>query len=143
MDKIVEELITGLIQRIERLEQRIQKLEATKPYRKNTTRGPGKATEGQLNYIKGLEKDLGIQGEDYSMLSKQEAGNYIEKLLAEKNKRKNNQQEIKTSSDKGISKPNPKVSDAPHDLRDPHADTFESKPLSQEEIDERGEEALL
>jgi len=138
MDKIVEELIMGLIQRIERLEQRIQKLEAIKPYKKNTNKGLGKATEGQLNYIKGLEKDLGIHGEDYSMLSKQEAGKYIEKLLAEKNKRKNNQQSSanvrKEGSLREVNIPEGESSSA---------DTFESKPLSQEEIDEIGEGALL
>jgi len=152
MDKIVEELIKSLIQRIEGLEQRIEKIESYKQHcKKNTTRGLGQATPGQLKYIKGLEKDIGIQGENYSMLSKQEAGDYIEKLLEEKNKR-DNQQEKKDktdSSNESYLEPRNRTGEGnkfehmPDSADNLPADLFDSKPLIQKEIDEIGEEALL
>jgi polyhydroxyalkanoate synthesis regulator phasin len=123
MDKILEEIIKSLINRIEKLEEKINQIGKF-----NKKSGSGQATPGQLNYIKGLLKNLGIQGEDYSMLSKQEAGDYIEKLLEEKNKRKNQE------------KPN----EFPKKVHEQIAEgSYDQNPLSQEEIDEIGEEALL
>lgn len=150
MDKITEELINSLIQRIEGLDQRIKKVEGKwQHFKKNTTRGPGQATTGQLSYIRGLEKDLNIEGEDYSMLSKQEAGDYIEKLLAEKNKNKS--QQVKKGDSDGSNEnhletrirpgADNKEEHMPESVDNQPAEI--SKPLTQEEIDEIGEEALL
>lgn len=142
MDKITQEVMNSLIQRIDQLEARISKLEGTtQNTRKNTARGPGQATEGQLKYIKGLEKDIGINdaiksiGEDYSMLSKQEAGDYIEKLIEEQKKRKLG----KNTYDAVLM--DPKVIEDSRKLS--LSENIDSKSLTKEEIEEVGEENLL
>lgn len=125
MDKITEELFTSLIKRVEANEEEIRKLKLVPKQQTNVgtqkqERRPGMASQDQLNFIAGLEKGLGIEGEsEYAEMTKKEASDYISKLKAMK---ENNQKE-------GTEK---------QEYSEP-----EKKPLTPEEIAEIGEENLL
>lgn len=97
--------------------RRIEILEAkvNKSNTSNTNKNkPGMATQKQIDFIKGLG------GNTWKDMTSKDAGELIDKLLAKKNNPKKSEE--KEESDLG---------------------TFESKPLTKEEIDEIGEEALL
>ena len=91
-------------------------------------------TEGQLNFIRGLERDLNMQNaSEHAEMTMKEASDYINKLK-EMKEQKNSEQKIPimqfpksvTINDEGFKYDAPLTS-----------------PLSKEEIDELGEEALL
>jgi hypothetical protein len=76
MDKIVEEVLTNLIKRVEALEGLVptKKAEVGTKYPEKK----GMVTEGQLNFIRGLG------GEVWPDMTSKEASEYIDKLKAKK-----------------------------------------------------------
>ena len=74
MNKIVEEAMTNMIRRIEKLEQEVELLR--KPNQK--TYGTGQATDNQKSYI------VKLGGVAPNNMTKQEAGKEIDRLLKEK-----------------------------------------------------------
>lgn len=129
MDKITEEVITALIRRIEKLEEEVYKTKKQNPpiYNSNTSR-PGMATEGQLNFIKGLG------GHPWPDMTKYEASKEINKLKAIKDKKSESKSDVNVATERGSPSPS-----EPAEL----SGTFDSEPLSKEEIEEIGEENLL
>lgn len=129
MDKITEEILTNLIKRVEALEQQIstnKSLISNQPQTQpGETPGIPLASEGQRKYI------LGLGGEPWNGMTKQEASRLIETLL----KRKKQIEETQTIP--------PKI----YPLQAPEENygdlNSESKPLTEEEIEEIGEESLL
>jgi hypothetical protein len=87
MDKITEELITAMIKRIEKIEERLDKGLVPTQKQNVGTNKPGMATGSQLNYI----KQLG--GNPWTDMTSQEASKEIDKLKAMK-KRKETEQTI-------------------------------------------------
>ena len=128
MDKIIEEVITRIIERIEKIEEKIKNWVPTQNTKLGTK--PGMASQGQLNFIKGLG---GIPNPN---MTSGEASDYINKLkeMKEKQNKTNNiikaegqmaQEMVEKYGDKDI-------------FEEP-----KSIPLTQEEIGEIGEENLL
>ena len=124
INKIIEEALTNMIRRIEILEQKVDS------YSKSTVKGTvnqtvkkgyvsGMATEGQLNYIKILG------GESWNEMTKQEAGKEIDRLVKAKSLR------VTKSHQESPEEPQGQEYDEP------------SKPLTEEEIKDIGEENLL
>jgi len=139
MDKIVEEVLTNMIKRIEVIEDKLAKIPVRdakgnmsieKQPKKQSK--PGMISEGQTNFIKGLEKELDCVGEtQYAEMTSKEASDYIEDLLKQK--------KLKES---GKSENLPKKMYEEIAEKDPYLES-ENKPLTEEEIAEIGEENLL
>lgn len=140
MNKIVEEALTNMIKRIEVLEEKISRLSVPDkrgfhPTKKESK--PGMITEGQLNFIKGLERDLGMQGESrYAEMTLRESSDYINKLKAMK-EQKNTEQKIKPQIINLDKLSREEIEEMKEHLKE------ETKPLTKKEIEEIGEEALL
>ncbi len=90
MDKIVEEVLTGLIKRIEFLEEKvltgiIMKKVISKGCPIPSERKPGMISQGQIDFIVGLVKELGCEGQvDYEKMTMKQASDYIEDLKERK-----------------------------------------------------------
>lgn len=126
MNKIIEELFTALIKRIDKNEEEIKLLKNVRiPHQSRTNQGvkPGMASESQLHYIKGLG------GDPWEDMTSQEAGELIEELKRAKEKNKRIMSDSKIKSKKDVEK----IAD----------NEIQSKKLSKEEIEEIGEEAFL
>jgi len=126
MNKIIEEALTNMIRRIEVLENNSRT--TVKPTVKPTVKKgykSGMATEGQLNYIKILG------GESWDEMTKSEAGQEIDRLV--------NKKSLK------VTKSHQESPEAPQKVHEQMAEgTYnEKKPLTEEEIEEIGEENLL
>jgi hypothetical protein len=82
MDKITEEVLTSLIQRVETNEEEIRKLKMLVPTKKQDVgtyeHKKGMITPGQINFIKGLG------GDPWPDMTSKEASEYIDKLKAQK-----------------------------------------------------------
>lgn len=126
MNKVTEEALTNMIRRIEVLEQKVGLGE--KPKQKPNYQKPGYtsgiATPGQLNYIKILG------GESWEEMTKSEAGKEIDRLVREKDTKK---QKVPQNQ------PIPQT----EATEDPFEEIQTQKPLTKEQIEEIGEESLL
>lgn len=134
MDKIIEEALTNMIRRIEVLEEKILRLSISDKKGFHPTKQREKtdfnlATQGQLDFIKVLEKELNAPGAlPYSPTNKKDAGEHIDSLLKVKKTR-----EL-------IKKEKPMPRKVHEEITD---GTYGSKPLTKEQIEELGEEALM
>jgi len=120
INKIIEEALTNMIRRIEVLENN-SKNTVKDTVKQTVKKGyvSGMATEGQLNYIKILG------GESWNEMTKQEAGKEIDRLVKAKSLR------VTKSHQESPEEPQGQEYDEP------------SKPLTEEEIKDIGEENLL
>ena len=118
MDKITEEILTNLIKRVEKLEQGIRAPTQSRPIVKS-----GAASQAQMNYL------VSLGGEVYEGMTKGEAGQAIDRLLAIKAQREANEGKVQQEGAEGPEEP---------EYEEP-----EPNPLTEEEIAEIGEENLL
>ena len=88
MNKVTEEAMTNIINRIEKLEEQVYRNLSDKEYRIKD-KPTNLATEGQLKYIKILG------GHIYKGMTKIQAGQEIDKLLKNRKFEENINQEIK------------------------------------------------
>lgn len=139
MDKIVEEVLTGMIKRIEVLENKISKISIPnkKGYHPSippqSDRKPGMISQGQIDFIEGLERDVGCEGESqYAEMTMKQASVYIEDLKERKT------QGLIKKEGQMAQKMVEKFGD-----RDIHDLGKESKPLSKKEIKKLEEEGAL
>lgn len=121
MDKIVEELFTALIKRIELLEQKVNGQTPTQT-KMPEEKGMPLATSGQINYITSLG------GSPWPGMTKREASQLLDKLTKRKAAQKNQTQEPKQNQ-----APEKQDYSVPEDL---------SK-LTQEEIQELEDNGIL
>lgn len=133
IDKITEEVLTSLINKLEKFDERLKALENGRiPPKSQTNHGvkSGMATENQLNYIKGLG------GDPWPEITKQEAGELIEELKKEKEKKKS---KSPTGGPAGHALMSPEIKDASRD----HEIKEETKSLTEDEIEELEKEGAL
>lgn len=86
-----------MIKRIEALENKINHINGINDtnHTNNSQTRPGMATEGQLNFIKGLK------GKPWPEMTKQEASDYINKLKAIKDTQQERPKSASTSQTEG------------------------------------------
>ena len=132
MDKIVEEVLTSLIKRIEALEEKIINLVPTKKESIGTKGHRGDITPGQIDFI------IGLGGNIWEGMTSREASDYIDELKTNKSHLRKKMEASKTLN---VKDPSAVGNDVKNGVLDNPGET--GTKLTQKEIEELGEDAFL